>query len=118
MLYYKMYSNEVLNERKGLFNPDCIHLSLKGTSVMTQTLYPPLTPTTSPLISGFRFVDCVSHLTKVTGGLKMYSNEVLNERKGLFNPDCIHLSLKGTSVMTQTLYPPLTPTTSPLITRF
>ena len=49
----------------------------------------------------------------------MYSNEVLmNERKGLFNPDCIHLSLKGTSVMTQTLYPPLTPTTSPLITRF
>ena len=49
--------------------------------------------------NGFRFVDCISHLTNATGGLKMYSNEVLNERKGLFNPDCIHLSLKGTSVI-------------------
>ena len=49
--------------------------------------------------NGFRFVDCISHLTDGTGGLKMYSNEVLNERKGLFNPDCVHLSLKGTSVI-------------------
>ena len=49
--------------------------------------------------NGFRFVDCISHLTNVTGGLKMFSNKVLNERKGLFNPDCTHLSLKGTSVI-------------------
>ena len=71
-----MYSNEVLNERKR---------------------YPPynICNDSNPLSSSNSNNQPLNNqvlgllTVSVTLTLKMYSNEVLNERKGLFNPDCI-----------------------------